>query len=132
MRPEKPGIGKTIVGVAVAALATGPTVVALSWLAGMLLDQWPLGPMNDGGVLPFMVIASLFGLIGSLPAACVNAVVLSLAARNDEDAAWLSAISGAVIAMLVAVLMAAAYGYPIAQFFLDPPPQAAVHRLSGG
>jgi hypothetical protein len=26
--------------------------------------------------------------------------------------------------------MLAAYGYPIAQFFLDPPPQALVHRLS--
>jgi cytochrome c oxidase subunit 1 len=34
--------------------------------------------------------------------------------------------------VLVAVLMTAAYGYPIAQFFIDPPPQAAVHRLSGG
>jgi cytochrome c oxidase subunit 1 len=34
--------------------------------------------------------------------------------------------------VLVAVLMAAAYGYPIAQFFIDPPPEAAVHRLSGG
>jgi hypothetical protein len=26
--------------------------------------------------------------------------------------------------------MAVAYGYPIAQFFIDPPPQALVHRLS--
>ncbi len=34
--------------------------------------------------------------------------------------------------LLVAVLMLAAYGYPIAQFFIDPPPEAAVHRLSGG
>lgn len=32
--------------------------------------------------------------------------------------------------LLVALLMAAAYGYPIAQFFIDPPPQAMVHRLS--
>ena len=32
--------------------------------------------------------------------------------------------------ILVAVLMAAAYGYPIAQFFIDPPPQAVVHRLN--
>jgi cytochrome c oxidase subunit 1 len=31
--------------------------------------------------------------------------------------------------ILVAVLMLAAYGYPIAQFFIDPPPQAVVHRL---
>ena len=31
--------------------------------------------------------------------------------------------------LLVALLMLVAYGYPIAQFFLDPPPQAVVHRL---
>jgi cytochrome c oxidase subunit I len=30
---------------------------------------------------------------------------------------------------LVALLMLLAYGYPIAQFFIDPPPQAVVHRL---
>ena len=33
--------------------------------------------------------------------------------------------------VIVAVLMALAYGYPIAQFFIDPPPQAVVHRLAG-
>ena len=32
--------------------------------------------------------------------------------------------------ILVALLMAVAYGYPIAQFFIDPPPQAVIHRLS--
>lgn len=32
--------------------------------------------------------------------------------------------------ILVAVLMLVAYGYPIAQFFIDPPPQAVVHRLN--
>ena len=32
--------------------------------------------------------------------------------------------------LLVALLMAIAYGYPIAQFFIDPPPQAVVHRLN--
>ena len=32
--------------------------------------------------------------------------------------------------VLVAILMLVAYGYPIAQFFIDPPPQALVHRLN--
>lgn len=32
--------------------------------------------------------------------------------------------------ILVALLMAGAYGYPIAQFFIDPPPQAVIHQLS--
>jgi len=32
----------------------------------------------------------------------------------------------------VAVLMAVAYGFPIAQFFLGGAPQAVVHRLTGG
>jgi cytochrome c oxidase subunit I len=34
--------------------------------------------------------------------------------------------------VLVLVLMAAAYGYPIAQFFLIDPPQAIWHRVDGG
>ena len=33
---------------------------------------------------------------------------------------------------LVAVLMLAAYGWPIAQFFADPPPQAVVHHMDRG
>ena len=33
--------------------------------------------------------------------------------------------------ILIALLMAMAYGYPIAQFFIDPPPQAVVHRVGG-
>ena len=32
--------------------------------------------------------------------------------------------------LLVALLMLVAYGYPIAQFFIDPPPQAVIHELS--
>ena len=31
--------------------------------------------------------------------------------------------------ILVALLMLLAYGWPIAQFFVYPPPQAVVHRL---
>jgi cytochrome c oxidase subunit I len=34
--------------------------------------------------------------------------------------------------VVVLVLMLIAYGYPIAQFFIAPPPQANVHRLAGG
>jgi cytochrome c oxidase subunit 1 len=34
--------------------------------------------------------------------------------------------------LAVAVLMAVAYGFPIAQFFLGSAPQAVVHRLTGG
>jgi cytochrome c oxidase subunit 1 len=33
--------------------------------------------------------------------------------------------------LLVALLMLVAYGYPIAQFFIDPPPQAMIHRVVG-
>jgi cytochrome c oxidase subunit I len=34
--------------------------------------------------------------------------------------------------VLVAVLMLAAYGWPIAQFFADPPPEAVVHHMDRG
>jgi cytochrome c oxidase subunit 1 len=33
--------------------------------------------------------------------------------------------------VLVLVLMVAAYGYPIAQFFVINPPQAILHRVDG-
>lgn len=33
--------------------------------------------------------------------------------------------------VVVAVLMLVAYGYPIAQFFIEPPPSAIVHRVDG-
>jgi cytochrome c oxidase subunit 1 len=33
--------------------------------------------------------------------------------------------------VLVLIIMAAAYGYPIAQFFVLDPPQAIVHRVDG-
>ena len=42
-----------------------------------------------------------------------------------------SALNGfALWNLLVALLMAIAYGYPIAQFFIDPPPQAVVHKVN--
>ena len=104
MRLEKPGIGRAIAGVAAAALATGPTVILWLVILDMLLGESGAGM---GGTLAIMVFASLFGLIGSLPAACLNALVLGLAARHDKDEAWLSAVSGALIAMLVAVVMSA-------------------------
>src|SRR5215472_16677992 len=34
--------------------------------------------------------------------------------------------------VLVAVLMLAAYGFPILQFFITSSPQALIHRVSGG
>lgn len=34
--------------------------------------------------------------------------------------------------ILVAILMAAAYGFPIAQFFFGSQPEAVIHRLTGG
>ncbi len=33
--------------------------------------------------------------------------------------------------LLIALLMLIAYGYPIAQFLINPPPQAVIHRLAG-
>jgi len=53
-------------------------------------------------------------------------------ARAVHPPGWLPASlnSFGLWNVLVAVLMLAAYGYPIAQFFIDPPPQALIHRLS--
>lgn len=59
------------------------------------------------GFASVLLLASLFGLIGSLPAAFVNAIVVHFAARRGKDAAWLSAASGALIGTLAAFIFGA-------------------------
>jgi ABC-type branched-subunit amino acid transport system permease subunit len=60
-----------------------------------------------GGIPLSLLFASLICLIGSVPAACVNAYILSRAANNEMDAPWFSALSGGLIGALVAMLMGA-------------------------
>ena len=82
--PRIPGRGSTFLGVAAAAFATGPCMVSLIGLASMVADaNYPGRWANDFGKLPtLMIYASLFCLIGPVPAACLNAYALSRAARQ--------------------------------------------------
>ena len=50
-------------------------------------------------------VASLFCLVGSVPAACLNAFILHRAARNSMDAFWVSMISGAAIGAIALMVV---------------------------
>ncbi len=102
-----PGRGTIFIGIAAAAFATGPCMMALIGLADMLdgfdhADRW----METIGKLPRVVFfSSLICLVGSAPAACVNAYVLNRAARATRDSAWVAILSGAVIAVVVLLIL---------------------------
>jgi hypothetical protein len=101
------GFGSTVASVAVASMLAGPVLV-IFFLA---IDQLRWGSRSmlssvgaDWGYTLF-VFAAVMSLIGSVPAACVNVYVLRLAAQNDLDAPWVSALSGIVIGALVAAVL---------------------------
>ena len=102
-----PGRGAIFVGIAAAAFATGPCMMALIGIADMLdgfdhADRW----METIGKLPRVVFfSSLICLVGSAPAACVNAYVLNRAARAARDSAWVALFSGAVIGIVVLLIL---------------------------
>jgi predicted membrane protein len=61
--------------------------------------------------LPAIVgYVSIGGLIGSAPAACLNAYLLDRAGKNDMDATWFAMLSGALMGGIVFVALAALTG----------------------
>ncbi|HEY7382769.1 MAG TPA: cbb3-type cytochrome c oxidase subunit I [Beijerinckiaceae bacterium] len=131
----------------------GMMVMTLPWHYLGLLGQWrrvatfnyadpiiaPWGPWVivslAGGVI---LLASAFMFVWNIAEfhrarAVVTAGLRPLYALAVHPPARLpAALNGfALWNVLVLVLMAAAYGYPIAQFFFIDPPQAIVHRVDG-
>jgi cytochrome c oxidase subunit 1 len=121
----------------------GMMVMTLPWHYLGLQGQWPIiaawGPWVVvslvGGV---MLLASALLFIWNLlefhsPRAVVAEGLRPLYALAVHPPRRVpSALNGfALWNVLVLVLMAAAYGYPIAQFFLIDPPQAIWHRVDG-
>ena len=101
-----PGLGATVIGVAAASIATGPTLMALFGIVDLLLqgDRSTLSSLGAEWGSTFFVFVTLMSLIGSIPAACLNAYLLRLGARNEMDGPWFAALSGAVIGALAAVV----------------------------
>lgn len=130
----------------------GMLVMTLPWHALGLAGQWrrvasfnyadpriaAWGPWVDlslaGGVVLLasaaLFIANLLPRRAAQPAASPT-YAFALAAHPPERVP--AALNGfGVWNVAVAMLMLAAYGFPIAQFFIGAAPQAVVHRLTGG
>ena len=98
---------------------------------------WVIVSLVGGVVLlasALLFVWNLYRLHQTRPgAARVAAAPLEYAVAVHPPGRVPRALNGfAMWNVFVAVLMAAAYGYPIAQFFVDPPPQAVVHRTVAG
>jgi cytochrome c oxidase subunit 1 len=98
--------------------AWGPWVVVslaggLLLLASALLFVWNLASFHRGAV----------GAVAAFRFARAVHMPVRVPAALNGFAMW---------NVLVLVLMLAAYGWPIAQFFVLKPPQAVVHHLDGG
>jgi hypothetical protein len=119
MQANPPGRGSIFVAIAVTAFATGPCMLAILTMAEILfrpglpfvgrmtLDQVP-------GILGFFTVAAL---VGSIPAACLNAYLLNGAAASERDAIWYAPLSGAFAGAIVLILLAMLLGIP---FFEQP------------
>lgn len=101
---EKPGGGSIFVGIAAQSFATGPTLILLLVVYSIVFDDGTFGSPNLRNIPSIVFFSSLFCLIGSVPAACINAAILSQAAKHGRDALWLSAASGGLIGLAVALI----------------------------
>ena len=105
--PAMPPRGRAFVGAAAASFATGPTLVLLFGLFE-LVRHWPaFNGARLGGWIAIAAYSIFICLVGSIPAASLNAVVLSRFARRGADEAVVAAISGGTIGFLVAIIFVA-------------------------
>ena len=132
--------------------AIGMMVMTLPWHALGLEGQWRRTAAFDysdpriaawgpwvvvslaGGVM--LLASAVLFILNLLPRGGVKAAPLepyAFALAAHPPARVPAALNGFTLwNILVAVLMGAAYGYPIAQFLVGPAPQAILHRLTGG
>jgi hypothetical protein len=102
--PAAPLRGLAFVGAAAASFATGPTLVLLLSLHELFRPSSTFDDWRLGGWVSMAAYSSIFCLIGSIPAAALNAFMLSRFARRGADEAVVAAISGGTIGFLVALL----------------------------
>jgi hypothetical protein len=100
-----PRKGRLFIGIAAASLATGPTLMLLA-----AMYSWSTVPdrfsSSDLAELPsILFFSALICLIGSIPAACLNAILLGFGARRGLDIVWWAMGSGGAIGVLVAFIL---------------------------
>jgi hypothetical protein len=99
----EPRKGRVFIGIAAASLVTGPTLVLFATVHQLVME--PQDHWQVDSLLAIMFYSSLFCLIGSIPAASLNAIVLGSSARKGIDAAWWAMGSGGMIGLVVAVVI---------------------------
>jgi hypothetical protein len=102
--PATPRRGLAFVGAAAAAFATGPTLVLLLSLHEIVTRSKSFDDWEIGGWVSVAAYSAIFCLIGSVPAASLNAFMLNRFARRGADEAVVAASSGGTIGFLVALL----------------------------
>ena len=129
----------------------GMMVMALPWHGLGLAGQWRRVASFDyadpriAGWGPWVVVSLVGGVLLLASALLFIFNLLPRRTASSAEPAYAFALAAhpphKVPAVLngfgvwnfaVAVLMAVAYGFPIAQFFIGHAPQAVVHRLTGG
>jgi hypothetical protein len=103
---RRPGIGWAFVGVAAPSLATGPTLVLLAGIRELLDGLPTLGDLPLQRWWGTMAYSSLICLIGSIPAASLNAIVLGVSARKNVDVVWWAMSCGGAIGLVTAAIFA--------------------------
>src|SRR4030095_5050258 len=106
-REPEPGAGSAFMGAAAASFATGPTLILTYGIYTMLTD--PAAADMDaselGSLGSFTVFSSFICLIGSIPAAALNAIALNHLVHRGKDAVWWAIMGGGIIGLLVAFIM---------------------------
>ena len=102
--PATPLRGLAFAGAAAAAFATGPTLVLLLSLHELITHSKTFDDWQIGGWVSVAAYSSIFCMIGSIPAAALNAFTLSRFAQRGADEAVVAAISGGTIGFLVALV----------------------------
>ena len=105
-RDPEPGTGSAFMGAAAASFATGPTLILTYGIYAMLAD--PTASDMDArelGTLGTLIgFSSVICLIGSIPAATLNAIALNHLVHRERDAVWWAMTSGAIVGLLVALI----------------------------
>jgi hypothetical protein len=114
----------------VTAVLAGPVTVIL-FVAGQAAQGMSLFSFTDvadliANIAIIAMYSTLFGLVGSIPAATINSLVLAYFARRRRDASGLAIGSGLTLGLLVGVtlptvmfLMNEGLGQDIGQGFLE-------------
>jgi MFS family permease len=109
--PRPPGtVRLALIAAFVTAVLAGPTTMIL-FLAGLAaLGEVPFYFADVADMIEriagLLMFSTLFGLVGSIPAASINTLLLSYLARRRRDVSGLAIASGVTLGLLVGTTIA--------------------------